>query len=253
LNYPENKRLTIVVAAAGAGTRMKSFKPKALVQIDNIPLIEITCDKFFMTADEFIVVIQKRQEEYFRKYLSPLYLSKIKFVYQEILSGTLGAISCALPVCRDENLVAVMWADHIGLSNAKLSDFEKFIWSESYDILVPIVKKDNPYTHIEYNERNLIYRFTETRNLNYPIAHGNNDCGIFFLKGNKVRVEIIDYNKRLTSSSTFPEVDTNFLSIFGKLNSIDIVAKELFDETLTLGGNTIEELQFNWAKIKKDL
>ena len=117
-----DRNFTLVIAAAGNGSRMNSPIPKGLVEIDNLTLIEISTSNLLSAACEVVVVIQESQEHFFRTKLPQTFLSRIKFVYQDGLNGTLGALCCALPHCNINNDIILMWADHIGLYNLNFSD-----------------------------------------------------------------------------------------------------------------------------------
>lgn len=112
----------IIVQAGGKGTRMKHLtrnKPKALVPINNLPMIFHLFRKY---PDKKFIVIGDYKCEVMKKYLAAFADVSYTVVDAEGKAGTCGGLNKALD-CMDENeSFMLIWSDLILNEDLELSD-----------------------------------------------------------------------------------------------------------------------------------
>lgn len=121
------KNLSIIILAAGAGTRMKSTLPKVLHKISGKPMLYYSILESLKLSDDVTVVlyhqaslVQKTMESFFKEEVQ---LGKVKFVIQdhENYPGTGGAVRGITPT-HDKTLV--LNADMPLIQASELEKFE---------------------------------------------------------------------------------------------------------------------------------
>ena len=103
--------LSVIVLAAGKGSRMKSDLPKVLHKVAGMPMIlhVIACARQ-VVPDERIHVVVGHQSEMVRQSVESRY--QVKFSMQRQLLGTGDAVKCALPgLSRDTREIVVLYGD----------------------------------------------------------------------------------------------------------------------------------------------
>ena len=90
--------LTVVVLAAGQGTRMKSQWPKVLHKVCGVPMAEQVIRTVKKAGSEKCVVVTGFKEELVRERLAG---ENIYFVHQEEQLGTAHAVMQAVPLFKD--------------------------------------------------------------------------------------------------------------------------------------------------------
>lgn len=82
----KNKRIGVIIPAAGQGKRMKSDVSKQYIEIDSKPILVFTLEKFqeLSWIDDIILVVGENEIEYAKKYIKNKYgFTKIT----EVISG----------------------------------------------------------------------------------------------------------------------------------------------------------------------
>lgn len=103
----------IAILAAGKGTRLKSDVPKAIVKLNNKPLISFLIDSInsIQSCGEILVVVSPNNKDSIRKELSSY--KNINYCIQEKQLGTADAVQSILKstLMNSENLL-ILLADH---------------------------------------------------------------------------------------------------------------------------------------------
>jgi len=95
-----DRRLTVVILAAGLGKRMKSAKAKVLHDVLGKPMVVYVVETARRIAGNAVVVVVGHQAEEVRKVVSRG--AAVAFAYQQQLLGTGHAVMCALPLIAAE-------------------------------------------------------------------------------------------------------------------------------------------------------
>jgi len=100
--------LSIVILAAGRGTRMMSDLPKVLHTLAGKPLLEHVVQTALTLKPDQIIVIYGYQGEQLKARLKDY---AIEWVEQKEQLGTGHAVACALPLLKDNNQVLILCGD----------------------------------------------------------------------------------------------------------------------------------------------
>ncbi len=116
-----DQRITVVILAAGLGTRMKSRKAKVLHKAGGLTLVEhVVNTALELTGPERVVVVVGHQAPQVEAALNG---SKVRFALQEQQNGTGHALSiCAGAVPDHDGLTIVLYGDGPLLSATTLRD-----------------------------------------------------------------------------------------------------------------------------------
>ncbi|MCR4792615.1 MAG: NTP transferase domain-containing protein [Lachnospiraceae bacterium] len=102
----------IVVQAGGKGTRLKYLtqnKPKALVPVDNLPMLFHLFRKY---PDKKFIIIADYKKDVMRKYLEAF--AEVKYIVVEASgTGTCGGVKQAIDLLPDNEAFMLVWSDLI--------------------------------------------------------------------------------------------------------------------------------------------
>ncbi|HYF97625.1 MAG TPA: bifunctional UDP-N-acetylglucosamine diphosphorylase/glucosamine-1-phosphate N-acetyltransferase GlmU [Coxiellaceae bacterium] len=101
-------KLSIIILAAGQGTRMKSQTPKVLHQLGGKALLEHVVATVEALKPQNIEVVYGFQGEQLKKAGAKL---PVHWVHQAQQLGTAHAVLQALPYCSDDNQLLILYAD----------------------------------------------------------------------------------------------------------------------------------------------
>lgn len=93
----KSNRVTAVVLAAGAGTRMKSQTSKVLHPLCGRPMVDHVIDAARAAGCEDFVVVLGHQRDQVKNHLSEVFGEAVRSAVQEQQNGTGHAVACALP------------------------------------------------------------------------------------------------------------------------------------------------------------
>ncbi len=135
---------SIVILAAGKGTRMKSTKAKVLHQICGKPMIYYVINESKKVTDEDnIVVIVGHQSEEVKTFARSV--GNVKFAYQDKQLGTGHAVKCGMPEIKEnvENVV-ILCGDVPLIRSETINDFINLHKNRKNDMTVLAAYVDNP-------------------------------------------------------------------------------------------------------------
>lgn len=101
------QHLAVVVLAAGAGTRMKSHKPKVMHEIAGLPLLGHALATASSLGASFVVPVIRHQKEIIAPYIEAFY-PNAKIAEQDEIPGTGRAVECALAAIPNDFKGAVV-------------------------------------------------------------------------------------------------------------------------------------------------
>ena len=228
--------LTLVVAAAGRGSRMGGGVPKALNQIDGRHLIELSTRTLVEKAQTVVVVVSPSQRSVFEEHLPQLHGKTVTYVEQEVPNGTTGAALVGLQTAITEWTI-VVWADHVGASSFDIEWLVAKMYNSKSDICLPLVEISNPYVYFDLDMNGHLCGFHETRKSAPKVNRGLSDCGTFLFRTASSRQAI--------EAAIDPTLeDQNLLSLFPQFvaNGISIEILKMDNINLAVGVNTPSEL-----------
>ncbi len=94
-------KLTVIILAAGQGTRMKSALPKVLHPVAGAPMLAYAIDAALSLNPERVVVVVGHGREQVEAMVHSRFTDRVVFAVQEHQRGTADAVRCALPLVTD--------------------------------------------------------------------------------------------------------------------------------------------------------
>ncbi|MFM1985967.1 MAG: hypothetical protein RIS18_184 [Actinomycetota bacterium] len=229
--------VTLIIAAAGLGTRLNSELPKGLTKFKNSNFLALLLEKTSHVFDEVIVVCNEKQWSEFNAYKAST-KGKWKLCHQNGGKGSFYAVRSGTAIARNRRVV-VCWVDQVGLDSQIFSKTKNNIIGR--DLAFPVVYKSKPYVQAIIESGKLqSWKFTRE---NDQTSDGYSDCGIFGI--NKESLEKFITNCPEISLYQSPITnEINFLSIlpdFQKNQSSRIWEED--NQAYVLAVNTLEELE----------
>lgn len=154
--------ISIVILAAGKGTRMKSSTAKVLHTIAGRPMIQFVVETATQIAKANVIVVVGNQAVEVQKIV--LAQADVKFAMQHEQKGTGHAVMCALPMlpplCKD---VVILSGDVPLIRSKTIQNLIDSHISCGNDVTVLAVQLNNPYGYgrIIQNKNNEIERIVE--------------------------------------------------------------------------------------------
>jgi CTP:molybdopterin cytidylyltransferase MocA len=161
-NTLNNNRLlpfSLIIPAAGHGSRLSRYSPKALAQVGNKSLIELATYSLIEDASESIIISQSKHQEMFEEEASRISMNGTRVVTQDIARGSAHAVNLGL-IAAEEEIAIVVWGDHVGAETFDPTPMFDSLRGEA-DFVLPIIKRDNPYVYFEITNSS-IHGFFET-------------------------------------------------------------------------------------------
>ena len=225
--------LSIIILAAGKGTRLKSTRFKVFHEVGNLPMLYHVINKAYLLKPEKCIVVISQEMISLKKNLLLQY-PKLKISVQNKQNGTADAVQSAkslLSFCKDD-LCLILYGDSPLLELQTLKKLIKKIKTDKSDLSLLTMKPKDPkcYGRIvlnanksikkikEYSEANDIEKKISLCNSGIMIAKNsiikshckkiknNNKKNEFYLTdiveilvndGKKVSYDICDYNETL--------------------------------------------------------
>jgi bifunctional UDP-N-acetylglucosamine pyrophosphorylase/glucosamine-1-phosphate N-acetyltransferase len=140
------KNFSVVILAAGAGTRMKSSLPKVVHKLSGKPLIQWSIDSAASLKPDNIVVVLGHGSEKVEKYLSEIGVKNLNFVYQKQQLGSAHAVMQAEKVLKEYNgNILVLNGDVPLIKKATLSSLMKRNQKSGSSVAVLAAEVANPF------------------------------------------------------------------------------------------------------------
>lgn len=171
-----------LILAAGAGTRMKSQKPKVLHEICGKPMLQHVVDTVHKLKVDQIVVVIGHGAERIRETIE----DNVDYVYQEEQLGTGHAVMQAEPFFKNyEGNILVLYGDTPFISAKTLQKFMRYHKENHFDATILTAKIEDPtgYGRIIRNEKGQIKAIVEHKDANAEQLKINEiNSGIYYFK-----------------------------------------------------------------------
>lgn len=185
--------LTVIILAAGKGTRMKSENPKVLFEAAGKPMIDYTIEISKKLNPHKIVVVTGNASEKVKEHLKN---QSVEFALQETQKGTADAVLSAKDYIQDNGKILILCGDMPLITYETLNDF---INTVKEDIAFISVKMDNPkgYGRVIRSSNNSIIKIVEEKDADeYEKKVNEINTGVYFCSAKelKSRLAEIDNN-----------------------------------------------------------
>ena len=208
-----NKKLTIIIPAAGKSSRFNSKKSKIFFEYKNKKIMEHVIEKCLFFSKNIIIISNlknlKKLNIIIQKYKKD---NNIKILIQKKPKGMGDAIDIGLQKVKT-NITAAIWADQIYLARKTITKTLNFFTKSKSLLTFPVFFKKEPYTKIIRDKSKNFKDIIQSKEVDYEIATGESDCGFFVFKTSKVR----ELMKKLIRKKTILSKKSNeidFLSSF---------------------------------------
>jgi bifunctional N-acetylglucosamine-1-phosphate-uridyltransferase/glucosamine-1-phosphate-acetyltransferase GlmU-like protein len=228
---------TLLIAAAGNGTRLGADVPKILYPVKGVSILSRILRNFVGLCKINIVVTNQESQKKIIKYCSE---QGIKINIQVIKSsqGMADTIAHGLKSVTSKYLI-VMWGDQPAISRNTVSKMIKIMMEKKSICCMPIVRKKNPYISFDISPQGKIRGILQAREGSRMPDIGIGDCGIFSFQTDYLQESL--KKQRVTFGEKTGE--WNFLPILPVIDSLqDIDSFYVGNETEALGLNTFEDL-----------
>jgi len=177
--------LSVVILAAGQGSRMRSQLPKVLHKLAHKPLLTHVIDVAVQLSAQDIHVVYGHGGEVVRDALSDRNVSWIK---QEEQLGTGHAVAQAVPHLIDDHIVLVLYGDVPLTSRGTLQQLLEQVSASSMGLLTAVLDNPHGYGRIVRNSDNVVQCITEEKDATAEIRKISEvNTGILAVSGGKLK------------------------------------------------------------------
>ncbi len=239
---------TVIIPAAGMGTRMGQDIPKALTPFLGSTFLAWQLQKFKFLPSRIIVVVAPHQVDTFDKYRTSHGL-EFEIVTQDTGKGSYYAVRAAMQIVTSP-YVLICWVDQVGLSESLLIQTANSIQIRGNDASIPLVYKDHPYVRINRNSSGKLTHWEYQREGHTP-SPGFSDLGLFALRTSKLleSMQSVKLDAQLISPLTKELNFLDFLCKFAQSNEINFPITE--DDLNSVAVNTVDELRHAEASVSQ--
>ena len=142
--------ISVVLPAAGFGSRMKQDLPKALTEFESSTFLKWQIDKFKNIAKEIFVIVSVKDVSTFEEYRKSNNLD-FTIVIQKRENGSYFAIDSVIDVITTEFLI-ICWVDQVGMSKSLVLETINKIDIFNSDGIVPLLYLNKPYVKANLSE-----------------------------------------------------------------------------------------------------
>jgi molybdopterin-guanine dinucleotide biosynthesis protein A len=230
---------SVIIPAAGRGTRMKQDVPKALTPFMGTTFLGWQLQKVKSVAEKIYVVVSAEHFELFAHYRS-LHNLTFEIVVQGSGKGSYFAVKTAVKSIQTRYVV-VCWVDQVGISESLILRACNSVQIKGVDAIIPLVHKNHPYVKIHRSDVGKLMRWEYRREGDNP-SPGFSDVGLFVLNTKKLikATNSLSDEAKMASPVTQELNFLDFLCEFGKINEIHYVTTE--DALNSVAVNTRHEL-----------
>ena len=133
-------KLSVIILAAGQGTRMKSALPKVMHKLAGIPMLEHVYNRSLELGAEDIHIVYGHGGEHLHDYCSEF---DVEWVLQDQQLGTAHAVQQASPNIADDHIALILYGDVPLIKSKTLKTLIESVDTDSISLLT--VELEDPY------------------------------------------------------------------------------------------------------------
>ncbi len=255
-NYEPLQNIVSVILAAGKGTRMGFDRPKVLYPFCGQTAIEIMYSKLRPFSERIIIVPSGDGEQEIRAHLQEKNLPA-EIVIDTQPCGTGGSAATVVEKIKDSETVAIVWGAQIGFPQQALKNLVFLHQKYNADLSIPTKIRKNPYIHLDRDEQGVIRRVLRERWQDEMPQYGENEGGVFILKGSVLRKtlrmmnEAYLKNKARTGTGAAEEFDLLEIIPALAVGGHSVLTSSCILDEGKLGFKTKEEAEYHEERIRQ--
>jgi bifunctional UDP-N-acetylglucosamine pyrophosphorylase/glucosamine-1-phosphate N-acetyltransferase len=234
----------LIVPAAGLGTRLGGTRPKLLVPVGGISMIDRLLALFADAVDRAVVVVHPSFEREVREHLARPAVP-VTTVVQHLPTGMLDAIMLAQPAVRSAapREVWISWCDQVAIHPVTIQRLvELTAGHPEAAVVMPTVTRQMPYIHLQRDGAGRIVEILHRREGDAMPDEGESDMGLFALPSSSFTDLLPRYAQEVALGTSTGE--RNFLPFIAWASAEhEVVTFPSVDDMEAVGVNTPEELQ----------
>lgn len=172
---------TLVVPAAGAGTRLRAAGPKLLAPVLGRPMLSHLLGLHRPWVERCVVVVAPAARDAVEQCLEAEPLP-VKLAFQDAPTGMLDAVSIGVAAARAHSPARlwITWCDQIAVEPATLEALARHE-AAGADLVLPTFERDDPYVHFVRDATGAIVDVAQRREGDALAPRGESDLGLFSL------------------------------------------------------------------------
>jgi bifunctional UDP-N-acetylglucosamine pyrophosphorylase/glucosamine-1-phosphate N-acetyltransferase len=238
------RTLSLIIPAAGKGSRLGYDKPKLIYPINGSPIIKHLLSKFDKSLSEVVIVCSPSGIIDIKKVVSDIHTDiPIRYEIQEQAIGMVDAIRVGISNVRTTD-VAIIWGDQVLLAKETISKtISTHLLFIDSGLTFPTVLKSDPYIQILRDSNKKIIKILQKREGDISDQIGESDAG-FFVFERDCLINLINFAmdpKKTVYGLKTGEI--NLLPFFPKIYDFkkNIYTLEIVNSFEALGINTRDE------------
>ncbi|MCF3652085.1 NTP transferase domain-containing protein [Synoicihabitans lomoniglobus] len=186
----KSKNWSVVVAAAGKGSRLNWHLPKILFPIDGQSILERLVKVFKPHAQHFVFVLSPTGAPLVKVETEKLLPDRHSIAIQCTPNGMADAVLTGLGKVKTPNVI-VVWGDQAALRHRTIAAGVYKLETGNFDAVIPTVIRSNPYIHFERDSNHSIKYVRQAREGDIMPKVGESDAGVFFFKTQMLKSAIL--------------------------------------------------------------
>ncbi len=235
------ENITIIILAAGLGTRMKSDMAKVLHEINGRPMIQYVVETSISIAGQNVIVVIGHQAELVEKTVNRF--AKVSFALQDRQLGTGHAVMCALPFLPEQaEKIIILCGDVPLLSADTINNLVEKHEADNNDVTVLAVEPDDPHGYgriITDSTGNILKIVEEADATETEKAIKTINSGIYCVSRDCLKQTL----EKITADNTQNEYYLTDIIEIGKMNDMKIGVLVSNNTDEVIGVNSIKDLE----------
>lgn len=251
---PEPSLWTVVIPAAGRGTRLNYSQPKILYPILGRTILDRLIDLLEPFCGRFVFVLSPASAPYVTPRLDQRLAGRAEAAVISESRGMADSIYRAVPGLSTP-FTLVVWGDQAGIRPETIRSVMKIQQANPHTKLtLPVVQRENPYVHYERDATGRFINVLQKREGDTMPVVGESDCGVFAFDTRRLQ-EV--FQQEIKKGITLSEVtkEWNFLPMLSQFEKGDVSVSAFRLESIeeTIGVNDTDDVAILEKYLSKSL
>ena len=235
---------SLLIPAAGLGSRLGGAVPKLLVPVGGMPMIDRLHNLYAAYVSRIVLVVHPLAHDIVAAHVRGWNLP-VTCVVQEQPTGMLDAILIGCREVPPTEEVWITWCDQVAVHPATVARLAAMTNDMPHEVVMPTVVRSEPYIHFDRDAQGRIVQVLHRREGDRMPAAGEGDMGLFALSPHAHHDLLPRYALEVTRGTMTGE--RNFLPFLAWLSTETpagrVVSFPAVDEVEAIGVNTPEDLR----------